>query len=168
MEKLLQLELGLCEEDLHIDAILSSHYAFEQNQVWVIHPSGRPTLARNVMELFDLEHCTLKVEGYEKLSLKIHEALHRVARDLGHTGLVTCHLFRSPEGAASFPRHTDPDDVLIHVVTGRKTIVTDQCTYLLEAGDTLFIPRNTYHRAVNQHESLMLSIGLESFTVEKL
>lgn len=168
MVRNLQLELGLCEADLHIDDLLSSHYPYEQGQVWVIHPSGFPTQALNAMDVIKCEDCTVKIEGYEKLSRRLFDAVHSVAQTLNHCGPVTCHLFRAPKGAASFPAHTDPDDVVIHVVSGTKTIELEGRTVTLGAGDTLYLPRGTTHRAVNHDASLMLSIGLELFTVEKL
>ena len=168
MVRSLHLELGLCEEDLHIDTLLSSHYPYEQGQVWVIHPSGFPTMALNAMDVLKHDDCTVKVEGYERLSPKLFQVVQRVAQHLQHTGPVTCHLFRAPKGAASFPAHTDPDDVLIHVVSGTKVIELEDRSVTLGAGDTLYLPREPVHRAVNHDASLMLSIGLELFTVEKL
>ncbi len=168
MVKSLQLELGLCEADLHMDTILSSHYPYEQGQVWVIHPSGFPTQAFNAMDIIKHDDCTVKVEGYEKLSRQLFEAVRTVAQTLNHQGPTTCHLFRAPKGAASFPTHTDPDDVILHVVSGTKTIELEDRVVTLGAGDTLYLPRETTHRAVNHDASLMLSIGLELFTVEKL
>jgi len=168
MVKSLQFELGLCEADLHMDAVLSSHYPYEQGQVWVIHPSGLSTQALNAMDVIKCEDCTIKVEGYEKLSRRLFDAVQSVAQNLNHNGPVTCHLFRSPKGAASFPAHTDPDDVVLYIVSGTKTIELEDRVATLGAGEVLYLPRGTIHRAVNHDASLMLSIGLELFTVEKL
>ena len=64
--------------------------------------------------------------------------------------------------------HTDPDDVIIYCASGKKKIIMNEIEYNLLAADTLFIPANTPHQAINEEESLTLSFGLEKFYTEKL
>ena len=74
----------------------------------------------------------------------------------------------APAGGYTFKPHTDPDDVLIYVVEGEKGMVVETTVYDLKAGDSLFIPANTPHYAVNNKASIMISLGLEKWMVDKL
>lgn len=96
-------------------------------------------------------HYTVKVEGLEgmydisQITSKPH----------------TVHMYVSPGGAISFPKHTDPYPVFIHVLEGVKVMEVDGEIKTIHQGDTLEIPANTPHRALNEYDSVMLSIGYD-------
>ena len=90
---------------------------------------------------------TVKVEGMESVYTEYQPS--------------TVHVFISPAGAPSFGFHKDPCDVKIHCVSGTKTMIIEDREVWIEEGDTLKIPANTSHRATNQYDSIMLSIGYE-------
>ena len=93
------------------------------------------------------QHDTLKVEGIELLCGWEHG---------------TIHAFRYWKDSPSFPEHTDPVDVIIEVQEGEKFIEIDGKMNNLVKGESISIPANTTHRALNEKEGLMLSYGLHS------
>ena len=72
----------------------------------------------------------------------------------------TC--FQFWKDSPSFPEHTDPVDVIIEVQEGEKFIEIDGKMRNLVKGESISIPANTPHRALNEKEGLMLSYGLHS------
>jgi quercetin dioxygenase-like cupin family protein len=72
------------------------------------------------------------------------------------------------KGSKSFGLHTDPDDVIIFCIEGIKNIIVDGVKYKLKPQNSLFIPANKPHEAINEEDSLMLSFGLEKFYIEKI
>ena len=156
-------------DDLMVDSVVNGVYAYEQGMVKLID-NGMTQTAHGLMDYLDYDAAgkVVKIEGYEKLSLKLATFCKEVAERFKHSGPVTCHLFISPKGSNSFELHTDPDDVILHMVQGTKMLENPEHGFLITAGDTLRIPKNVEHRAVNLHSSLMLSIGLEGWITEKL
>lgn len=71
----------------------------------------------------------------------------------------TVHCYISPQHAPSFPDHQDPMNVEIKCLEGVKTLNIAGKDIELQAGETVFIPANTVHRATNKYASMMLSIG---------
>ena len=81
---------------------------------------------------------------------------------------MTCHAFRAFKNSKSFPEHTDPDDVFVEVLHGTLNLILKGKSILLSKGETIFIPSNTKHQAINDKESLILSFGLEKFLIDKI
>lgn len=158
----------LTEESLMIDNVLFSPYPYAQEMVKVISIDQKVITVDNVNGVLSAPELVLKIEDYEKLNPTIFNACKKLATHLGHCGPVTCHLFKSPKGGVSFPKHTDPDDVVIHVVSGSKTFYTECGDVTVNAGEWLFISRGLQHQAINNKDSIMLSFGLELFIVDKL
>ena len=152
-------------DDLHLDDLLFHPYPYEQQMVKYVTADGRQLTPHDASEVMKMRTFgTIKIEGMEKISKKVFDAL----KQFPHDGPVTCHVFIAAENAPSFPDHTDPDGVLIYVVDGIKTMFVDDVPHILNAGQSIFIPANTKHRAVNVCASVMMSIGFEKFIVEKL
>lgn len=158
---------GITKEVLAIDEMLSSPYPYEQGLVKYIRNNGSFT-AHSAMDIISHSDNPVKIEGYEYFNMTMHRECRRLAAHFLFDGRVTCHLFLSPKGSLSFERHTDPDDVVIHVVDGEKTFLFDDGSVTLSAGESLIIPKNTPHQAINNESSIMLSFGLESFIEQKL
>lgn len=160
----------LADVPFDLDRLLSSSYLYEQNYVKVIGAGGRPLEVFSMADvLCQSDRLVVKIEGFEKYDAAYFKACHEVARQLDHCGPVTAHLFVSPAGAASFPLHTDPDLVVLAMLQGEKVFSSHQEQVTLSAGEFMLIPRNYPHQAINSlGDNVMLSIGLESFTVEKL
>lgn len=150
------------------------HHFIEQNLVYeeqlisIIDDQGKQIFLDNLGQLHSNYGKTIKVEGMEKYNSKIFKKCKFLAKKYSHIGPVTCHAFRSFDNSISFPMHTDPDDVYLHVVWGQKKIQFDNFEVQLKKGDRFLIPANTPHKAVNEKPSLMLSFGLEKFLVDKL
>jgi len=153
-------------DDLHLDELLFSPYPYEQQLVKNITLDGRQVTTASASDaLTILENGgAIKIEGMEKISKKVFDALKKFS----HDGPITCHVFIAAQGAPSFPDHTDPDDVLIYVVDGVKTMVINHIDLPLNAGQSVMIKAGTIHRAINHRASVMMSIGFEKFIVEKL
>lgn len=158
---------GITEAGLKLDEVLASHTFYEQGLVKYLFLNQTQD-AYGPMDYVQHSENVFKIEGYEKFNLKTFEECRRLTQHFNHIGPVTCHLFKSPKGAISFPRHTDPDNVVLYMVSGRKEFEHDGGVLTLEQGEILFIPAGTAHRAVNTEASVMLSFGLERFLVEKL
>ena len=150
-------------------SILSSSYMYEQNFIKMLDAYGKPVEAFSLADvLCRADERVIKLEGFEKYDKTFFAVCNGVAQTLNHLGPVTGHLFVSPARAASFPLHTDPDDVVIAMIKGSKVFRNDQEEITLSAGDFMLIPKNYPHQAINLTDNRMLSIGLESFTLEKL
>jgi len=71
----------------------------------------------------------------------------------------TVHCYIAPQNAPSFAEHTDPVDVEIKCLQGTKTLAVDGKEIVLDAGESIIIPKGTPHKATNEYASVMLSIG---------
>ena len=91
---------------------------------------------------------TVKVEGLENY--------------FTHYQPNSVHCYVAYSGAPSFPLHQDPYDVEIVCIDGIKTLEIDNKTVVLNEGESVMIPANTWHRATNEYDSVMLSIGYEN------
>lgn len=80
---------------------------------------------------------------------------------------ITGHVFISKKDAVSFPLHRDPATVLITMIKGEKDFIVDYedngdyKVFTVKEGEVLVIPENVVHMALNTHDSVMLSIGIE-------
>lgn len=159
----------LMRQPLPMDDILNSDFSYEQEYVKYIDDQRRVHTASHYGDILRQSvEPVIKIEGFEKFSLELFMGCQGIAIKQGHYGPVTAHLFISPADGLSFPMHTDPDDVIIVMLEGSKRFCGHDEDQLLVAGDFMLIPKNYPHRAINVTDNLMLSVGLESFTVEKL
>jgi ribosomal protein L16 Arg81 hydroxylase len=150
------------ENFIHCDLV------YEQKIISVIDEEGRQIFVNNLGELYKYTSCTIKVEQMEKYNNDIFEYGRGLSQKYNHCGPVTCHVFHAFRQSKSFGLHTDPDNVIIYCGFGKKKIIMEGKEYNLNPYDTLFIPANTPHEAINEEESLILSFGLEKFYTEKL
>jgi mannose-6-phosphate isomerase-like protein (cupin superfamily) len=151
-----------------IESFALSDYALEEKIVNIIDPQGRQILVESVSQFLSYDRCAFKIQSMEKYNSTIFNMCTGWAKQHKHYGPVTCHAFRAYADSASFPLHTDPDDVILVVVEGMKYIEMEGKQYALTPNSPLFIPANTPHRAINTHDSLMLSFGLEKFMIDKV
>jgi mannose-6-phosphate isomerase-like protein (cupin superfamily) len=149
-------------EEFH--SFIENDIVYLQNLLYYIDAQGQEHKINNLGHLHSLYGNTIKLEGAEKYN----KALFDYCQSFKHSGPVTCHIFRSFAGSHSFPTHVDPDDVHLRLLYGQKTIILEDTEHILNPNDCLYIPANTPHRAINNEESLMLSIGLEKFLIDKL
>lgn len=141
---------------------------YEQKLISVLDDLGRQIYIEGLGQLHSNYGKTVKVECMEKYNSQIYDTCCELQYVYKHDGPVTCHAFRAYENSASFGTHTDPDDVYIHVVWGEKTLQIIDEVNTFTSGESVFIPSNTPHKAINKKESLILSFGLEKFLVNKL
>ncbi len=159
--------VGISEAMLTIDEFANSNYPYEQGLIKVIRNNASYAISNQLEYLSTTEH-PIKFEGYERLNPVMFRESKRLGDHLGHNGFVSCHVFISPKDSQSFGIHTDPDDVVLYMVKGRKVFEHPEGTVELNEGQTLVIPRNYPHRAINTDDSIMLSFGLELFLEQKL
>lgn len=148
--------------------LVLSEYAIQQRIVYLIDKQSRQILVESQRDLLREQAPTIKVEQMERYNQSIFHMGQELSKDIGHTGPFTCHAFRSYEGSPSFPEHTDPDDVYLHVLEGQKNIEMCGKVYTIKAGGSLFIPSNTVHKAINTNECLMLSFAMEDYIQMKV
>lgn len=158
---------SITENLLMVDQVLSSWHFYEQGLVKVVRNDASYTLNSPSEYVEQMDH-PIKIEGYERLNEIMHRECKCLSAWFKHFGHVSCHLFLSPKDSKSFSMHTDPDDVVVHMVKGRKLFESPEGTMTLEAGESIVIPRNHPHRAINVEDSIMLSFGLELFLESKL
>jgi len=158
----------LTEAQMHHRQVLESLYAYEEGMVKIVLGEAGCETAHSCSDVIAHIDCPIKIEHYEKLSAELYACCEFLKHYFEHDGPVTAHLFISPAESLSFPMHTDPDDVLVLMVKGNKTFRTLDGEYTLKPGESLFIPANTKHQAINHEDSLMISFGLEKFIVDKL
>jgi mannose-6-phosphate isomerase-like protein (cupin superfamily) len=147
---------------------IHTNLVYEQKLISVIDEEGRQIYLDNLKELYEYASCTIKLEQMEKYNQEIFNYCHSLSKTYNHVGPITCHVFRSFKNSKSFGLHTDPDDVIMYCVHGSKKIIVNDVEHILKNQESLFIPANTKHEAINEEESLMLSFGLEKFYIEKL
>lgn len=158
---------GIDEATLMLGEVLTSSHLYEQGMInYIDH--GRTYHVSSPLDYMAHEDKVIKIEGYERLNPVMFRECGRLAAFKGHYGHVSCHLFVSPFNAKSFDMHTDPDDVVLYMVKGKKSFEHGEGVIELNQGQSIFIPRNTPHRAINTHTSIMLSFGLELFLESKL
>ncbi len=146
---------------------LHNELAYEQKLVSLINKKGEQIPLLSFSQLYTDEPKTIKVEGMERFSKEVYELCQHFRYLHSFVGPVTCHAFIAQEGSPSFPMHTDPDDVIIYCCDGRKSMDINGQHITLEVGESVWIPANTPHRALNEHASTMLSIGLERYLIDK-
>jgi len=106
---------------------LYTDLVYEQKIVSVIDDDSKQILIENIRQLHDYTNCTIKLEQMEKYNRSIFQECRFLSTKYFHFGPVTCHAFLAFKDSKSFGLHTDPDDVIIHCISGSKTLyVKDQ------------------------------------------
>lgn len=146
---------------------LHNPLAYEQNLVSKINSKGEQILLSSFRDLYDNEPHSIKIEGMERFSKSIWEKCLEYGRIYNHIGPVTCHVFFAYENSPSFNMHTDPDDVIIYCCSGKKTMIIDNKHHIINEGESVYIPANTFHQALNEFAAVTLSFGLEKFLKDK-
>lgn len=146
------------------EKFIQNDIVYQQRLLYYIDDQGRQNPIDSLGQLHSVYGKTIKMEGAERLN----KSIHGLCNSFGYTGPVTCHIFRSFPGSASFPEHTDPDDVLLLMTSGTKDIIIRDNKITLEQGKQFFINAGTPHRIINNDNSLMLSIGFERYLVDKI
>lgn len=147
---------------------LHNPLAYEQKLVSVINKKGEQIPLLSFRDLYSDQEATVKIEGMEKFNSVLFNKCEEYKRKHDHRGPVTCHLFMARSQSPSFGLHTDPDDVIIYCVEGKKTMSVDGEYVVLKEGEEVFIPANTPHIAHNEFAALTLSFGLEKFLSDKM
>ena len=149
------------------EAFIGREFVYQHNLISIIKNSQHHLVYSYDQLKKTYNGCSIKLEGLERYSreLAIKCAGLKIYHD--HTGPVNCHAYRAYPGSESFGRHTDPMPVFLEVIEGTKNLIVDGEWHTLESGQTLFIPANTPHEAINQDDSLMLSFGLESYLIDR-
>lgn len=150
------------------ESFILSDLPYQQLILSVIDDLGRQIYLSNQADLFSYDKCTVKLEGMEKFNQQIYSYCEHIKIKYNHRAPVTCHAFRSFKQSKSFGLHADPDDIIILGCEGTKSLIVNQTSVELRAGEEIYIPANTPHLATNFEDSLILSFGLENFLVEKI
>lgn len=85
--------------------------------------------------------------------------VEQLERKFGYVN-KTAHAFYNKECGPSFEVHTDPVEVVIECIDGRKYMQVEGKEIVLNPGDMLTIPPNTEHKALNYEKALMISYGI--------
>jgi len=156
------ISIGEFEEFIHND------FVYTQKLISVINEEGKQIFVDNLSELYKFNACTIKLEHMEIYSKEIYDYCKLLSSKYNNDLPVTCHVFRAFRQSLSFGLHTDPDDVILRCIWGKKRMSVNGKIVDLYADQEVFIPANTPHEALNDEESLMLSFGLEDFYKNKI
>lgn len=154
-------------DPFYVIQFLHNPLAYDQKLVSLINKKGEQIPLLSFSELYADQEATVKIEGMERFDFVLYNKCEEYKEKYNHRGPVTCHLFMARSNSPSFGMHTDPDDVIIHCVEGKKTLNVDGEYVLLREGEEVFIPANTPHQATNEFPALTLSFGLEKFLSDK-
>jgi quercetin dioxygenase-like cupin family protein len=69
-------------------------------------------------------------------------------------------MFLNKKNGPSFNVHTDPVEVIIECLDGVKHMEVEGNKIKLNRGQSLQIPANTEHKALNYEKALMISYGI--------
>lgn len=78
----------------------------------------------------------------------------------------TVHAFYAPAGAKSFPVHVDHEDLKILCMEGTKGFEVEGKRYNLKPGEFCLIPAGIEHRAINEFDSVILSMEIDNLAEE--
>lgn len=148
--------------------MLYNDLMYQQGLVSYIDENGLQHYVNKFSDILGKESISIKLEGMEKFNQEFWNKGKELALRYNHNGPVTCHLFYAKENSPSFGMHTDPDDVIIICIEGKKTLIVDSEYITLNPGEEVYIPYNTPHQALNEYEALTLSYGLERFIEDKM
>ena len=146
---------------------IQSPLPYKQKLISIINDEGLQIIVDSPSNLFNNNY-TIKIEGLERYSQSIFDKCQTLAKQYDHYGPVTCHAFIAHKNSPSFGMHTDPDDVYIYCIDGKKTMIIGNESITIEKDEYVFIPANIPHMATNQEFAVTLSFGLEKFLKDKL
>ncbi len=78
-----------------------------------------------------------------------------------YSNYKTVHAFFSPANSVSFPEHMDFEDLKILCVSGNKGFEVGGVRYNLLPGESCSVPKGINHRAINELDSIILSIEVD-------
>ena len=148
------------------EAFIGREFVYRHNLISVIQNGGHYLVHNHAELLKRYNGCAIKLEGLERYSRELAVKCAGLKIMYDHFGPMTCHAYRAFPGSESFGLHSDPMPVFLEVIEGTKNMIVNSEWHTLQAGDTLYIPANTPHEAINQDDSLMLSFGLESYMAD--
>lgn len=168
----------------HSKEIIEAHYTMSRTQYCNLNGDVSilddciATVSKNVGDIHQVLRkggsAGIKTNGIEHYS----PYMARIAKyildlvECDDTSHITLHVFESKDTTQSFPMHTDPADVVLCMLAGSKTLNLDTDTGVLAhkvSPDTpLYIPMNVPHEAINHEDNIMLSIGIERYTIEHI
>ncbi len=148
---------------------VATSYPYEQKDISIIDNLGRQIILEDFSQLLTMRQLpyTLKLESMEKYSQEVFSKTKEYAELYDHAGPVTCHVFWSRANDCSFLEHIDLDDVIIHCAAGSKHMTVNGVEVMINEGDHIHIPAFTKHQALNTTDSIMLSFGLERYSIDK-
>jgi mannose-6-phosphate isomerase-like protein (cupin superfamily) len=148
--------------------LLIDDVLYKEELVKHIDHDGVMHTVQSLTELRTNPTYTVKIEGVERISRSVFETGVKLGQVYNHRGPITCHLFWAKPNSPSFKLHTDPYDVFLKVIEGTKVMEVDGGRVEIVPDTGLFHLKGcTPHRAVNEHESWMLSFGLDTFIEER-
>ena len=104
----------------------------------------------------------------QRLLPKLDDAARSIGEDLSRS--VRANIYLTPPHSRALDLHTDCHDVLVYQLRGSKRWViypprrspqeAEAQDYQLNEGDILYMPKNTYHKAISEQGSLHVTFGL--------
>lgn len=165
---------------------MDTAYLHRQDLIRVVY-NGQETIPGSIEEkLSFIENAAqhgyphiIKIIGLEFYSPMMREVANRLRSLIpGDWVNVTIQGFWSAAGAGSYPMHLDADEVVLVMLEGSKIfhmggenyhLLEDDVTHeTIELTDVLYIPAYQGHKAQNLEDNLMLSIGFEYPSSDKL
>lgn len=154
----------------YIEFVKESKLPMEKHYVLGVREEGQGTVYITDRESIG-NHDIVKIEGFElyrdHCRPYLKSLVDKLVPNAESVNTITGHVFISKKDAISFPLHRDPATVLITMIKGEKDFIVDYEdngdyeVFTVKEGEVLVIPENIPHMALNTHDSIMLSIGIE-------
>ena len=145
------------------EEFLLSDKCYDEHDVSIIDTNG----LQHYIEAAEYFEYQIKMTRYlaeQKVTVKIEQMEnHWKFNDR------TMHLFYNPKNGPTFSEHTDPINVIIECKDGIKHIEVEGWQIDLLPNERLYIPADTFHKALNYEKALVISHGIsDTETLERL
>lgn len=152
----------LLEKDIYIIENVGGQYV---KDYYVGHSNPEATWVEKVEEVNQAfrNRFIIKIQGIEHWDGDMVRICNRFEEKI--SGHIDVHLFLAPSKGGSFGLHTDPNDVFVYVLWGRKQFELPEFNLNVELtpGDWLYIPKNAQHKGFSLSNSAMLSFGVREY-----
>lgn len=148
---------------------------FYNNRLIYLIKDGKDTVVNDVYDTFNKYvdgikeelalATTVKVQGIETYNKNIVNKCYSLFQQWQRP--VDCHAYWGYANNSSFDMHEDPYDVYIEIMEGNKKLNIDGDEKEYKAGEGVFIPARTLHKAYNTTDCLSLSFSTFDFSQEQ-
>ena len=140
--------------------ILGNPWMHEDGCFWIFESSGVATqIKKEVADSVDTVSRCLRSHAIWIRDLERYS--DKMLRDCKELGAVNCHVILAPKGSQILGKHTDPWDVYIKMLRGKRTYSIEDKDIILSKGEELTIYKGQVHGVVPIEDSVTINYGIE-------